>query len=180
MPTKRKWKKVLLRTVNPQDVLSKCIPEWCTFSKEILTGCMPEWYTFTKEIISNCIPEWLEWGGAAARPRDENPRSRGAEARWAGMSSVRPSETLKRDPKGLKNDQETCSAIVKREKVKSYSEWKMGRLANCSSESEFGTRFEKIFFKTGKSRRLFCDWGMQKRNFPTFAQNLSRNATFLL
>ena len=29
--------------------------------------------------------------------------------------------TLEKGPKGLKNDQETCSAIVKREKVKFYS-----------------------------------------------------------
>ena len=40
-------------------------------------------------------------GGAAARPRDENPRSRGAGARWAGLSSVRASRS-KRAPRGSK------------------------------------------------------------------------------
>ena len=37
---------------------------------------------------------------------------------------------------------------------------------------------ELSFLDSEKSRRLFCDWGMQKINFPTSARFLSRNATF--
>ena len=53
---------------------------------------------------------------------------------------------------------------MKRGKVESVrgSVEKMGRLAKCPLESEFGTRFEEVFFKTEKARMLFRDWGMQK------------------
>ena len=88
----------------------------------------------------------LNWsGGAAARARDE------IQARGAGHAGpacppsvracVRPCETLKRGPKGLQNHQNPCSCIVKREKVKSYIVWKIGRLAKCTKKDWFGTRF---------------------------------------
>ena len=52
---------------------------------------------------------------------------------WAGLSSVRPfvrsSVTLEKGPKGLHFDQETCIAVVKRAKVKSYQVLKKIRLA---------------------------------------------------
>ena len=97
-------------------------------------------------------------GGGPLRGMSSKRVGRGALGRDVLRASVRPFVTLKKGPKGLQNDQETCTAVVKREKVKSYQVLKIGRLAKCPLEFGFGTRFGKIFFKKRvSSRRLFSD-----------------------
>ena len=68
-----------------------------------------------------------------------------------------PSVTLEKGPKGLQNDQETCTAVVKREKVESYPVLEIGRLAKPQLTSGFGTRFGDFLQKRVSSRRLFSD-----------------------
>ena len=55
--------------------------------------------------------------------------------------------TLEKGPKGLQNDQETCIAVVKRAKVKSYQVLQKSRQAKCPLESEFAQGFRIIFVK---------------------------------
>ena len=79
--------------------------------------------------------QFVNWsGGAAAPTRAENPQREGG-AGWAGLSfvrsSVRPSVTLEKGPKGLKNHQNTIRFFTKSEKWKFYVVLDFQPLAKC-------------------------------------------------
>ena len=86
--------------------------------------------------------------------------------------------TLEKGPKGLQNDQETCTAVVKRAKVKSYQVLLESRQAKCPLESEFAQGFRMFFHQNGFHLASFLATQNEKKgSFSTFPQFLSRNAS---
>ena len=77
-----------------------------------------------------------------------------------------PCGTLEKGPKGLQNDQETCTAVVKRAKVKSYQVLLESRQAKCPLESEFAQGFRMIFIKNGFHLEGFLATQNEKKGIP--------------
>ena len=117
----------------------------------------------------------LEWGGAAARTRDEN-FLRGAGAGWEFLSSVRDAgKGAKRAPKWSRNVHR-CSETRKSEILSGVaripSSEMLVRIRVCA-------RFQDGFHqKTGFISKAFQRLKMRKKGpFSTFSQFLSRNAS---
>ena len=84
------------------------------------------------------MKESLYWSGGAEPARGMRISCVRAGAGWEILSSVRNAGKGSERPK---NHQETCSCIVKRDKVKSYKVLENFILPTCTKKYWFGTRF---------------------------------------